>query len=57
MKQEDLALLLANLAGTYATTALIGKLTGDDRRDVRLMGATGLILGGLAATLQVVSLA
>ncbi len=52
MTQNDIALLLAILAGTYTLTALIGKLTGDAPRDVRLMGGVGAFLGGVAATLH-----
>lgn len=52
MTQNDIALLLAILAGTYTLTALIGKLTGDAPRDVGLMGGVAAFLGGVAATLH-----
>jgi hypothetical protein len=48
MNQDDLSLLLAILGGTYMLTAMIGKVTGDAARDVRLMAATGISLVGLA---------
>jgi hypothetical protein len=54
MNQDDIALLLAILGGTYLLTALIGKVTGDAARDVRLMAGVGITLAGLSATLAVV---
>ena len=49
MDQHNLALLLAILGGTYMLTAWIGMRTGDAARDVRLIAAIGMGLGGLAA--------
>jgi hypothetical protein len=57
MNQQDLALLLAVLAASTGLTALIGRFTGDAGRDVRFMGVTGALLGGLAAALHVSALA
>ena len=54
MNQEDVALLLAIMGATYLLTAVIGRLTGDASRDVRLMAGLGAGLGGLAATLVLV---
>lgn len=54
MTQDDVAWLLAIMSGTYFLTALIGRLTGDAARDVRLVAGLGVTLGGLAAALMVV---
>jgi hypothetical protein len=51
MNQDDLSLLLAILGATYMLTAIIGKVTGDAARDVRLMAATGTSLAGLSAAM------
>ncbi len=54
MTRDDIATLLAIMAGAYLLTALIGKLTGDAVRDVHLVAGLGVTLGGLAAALMVV---
>lgn len=53
MNQHDFAMLLAILGATYLVTAVIGKLTGDSARDIRLMAAFGMSLGGLATAMMV----
>jgi hypothetical protein len=53
MDQHSFALLLAILGATYLVTAVIAKMTGDAVRDIRLMAAFGISLGGLATAMMV----
>ena len=51
MTQFDVAVLLAALSAAFIWSACFAHLSGDNRNDVTLIGATGALLGA-GATLM-----
>lgn len=51
MTPDDFGLMLAILGGTCALAALLGWRGGDARRDVALLGSSGVAFGTLSALL------
>ncbi|NUO73710.1 MAG: hypothetical protein HOQ10_13475 [Frateuria sp.] len=49
MSQFDVAVLLAAISAAFIWSACFSHLSGDTRRDVTFIGATGALLGAGAA--------
>jgi hypothetical protein len=53
MTQFDVALLLAALSASFVWSACFSHLSGDNREDVALIGATGALLAVASAATAV----